>query len=35
VTTWLRDAGFEGRGHLLLDPDDKDPRAILFTRRRA
>jgi SAM-dependent methyltransferase len=35
VATWLRDAGFEVEAHLLLNPDEEVPGAILFARRRS
>lgn len=34
VAAWLRDAGFEVEGHMLLDPDKEVPQAVLFARRR-
>lgn len=34
VTTWLRDAGFNVEAHMLLDPNEKAPQAILFARRK-
>jgi SAM-dependent methyltransferase len=34
VAAWLRDAGFTVEAHMLLDPDENVPQAILFARRR-
>jgi SAM-dependent methyltransferase len=33
VAAWLRDAGFTVEAHLLLNPDESVPQAILFARR--
>jgi SAM-dependent methyltransferase len=33
VAAWLRDAGFTVEAHLLIDPDERVPGALLFARR--
>ncbi len=33
MAAWLRDAGFAVEAHLLTDPDERFPGAILFARR--
>ncbi|WP_020576260.1 class I SAM-dependent DNA methyltransferase [Actinopolymorpha alba] len=35
VAAWLRDAGFTVEAHLLLDPDEGAPGAVLFARRQS
>lgn len=35
VATWLRDAGFDVEGHMLIVADEDRPQAILFARRRS
>lgn len=35
VAAWLRDAGFTVEAHLLLDPDENVPGAVLFARRQS
>ncbi|MFY4718599.1 class I SAM-dependent methyltransferase [Streptomyces sp. LaBMicrA B280] len=34
VAAWLRDAGFTVEAHLLIDPDESVPGAVLFARRQ-
>ncbi|MEC3981631.1 class I SAM-dependent DNA methyltransferase [Amycolatopsis sp. H20-H5] len=34
VSAWLREAGFTAEAHLLLDPDEDVPQALLFATRR-
>jgi SAM-dependent methyltransferase len=33
VAAWLRDAGFTVEAHMLIDPDESVPGALLFARR--
>lgn len=35
VAAWLRNAGFTVEAHMLIDPDQSVPGAVLFTRRQS
>ncbi|WP_406430701.1 class I SAM-dependent methyltransferase [Streptomyces sp. NBC_00631] len=35
VAAWLRDAGFTVEAHMLIDPDESVPGAVLFARRQS
>ncbi len=35
VAAWLRDAGFTVEAHMLLNPDENVPQAVLFARRQS